>query len=93
MTTKPDLKIIIIDSIKYVECDKVMDMAPIYSKGAKNTRGLVKIKKIPEDMFTYAKKNKNNKWELSDGKSMKFDKIFLKKEFVDKIPEINKKKR
>jgi hypothetical protein len=91
MTAKPTIETVEIDSMDFVEGDKILKLAPIYSKGAKNTRGLVKLKKISEDMFIYAKKDKSAKWIKSDGKSSKFDKVLLKREFADTIPELNKK--
>jgi len=87
-----DLKTIKINKINYVECDKVLELAPIYSKGSKNTRSLVRDKKIDADMYIYAKKNGENKWIVSDGKSIKFDKVLLKQSFIETIPELNRKK-
>ena len=37
-----------------------------------------------------ARQNKENKkWKISEGKSIKFDKVFLKKDYLDNIPELN----
>lgn len=82
--------IIRFNQIEYVECELVMDNAPIYTKGVRNTRSLIKNKKISVDMYIFAKKNENNKWIKSDGKSIKFDKILLKKDYLINIPELNK---
>ena len=54
---------------------------------SKNGRELIKNKKIKD--FIYARL-KDNKWSITDGKSYKYDKILIKKLFVDTIKEINK---
>ncbi len=36
------LRDIVIDAVEYVSCDDVMKMAPVYAKGYRNTRELVK---------------------------------------------------
>ena len=78
-----------IKKCKYVSCDDIMKNAPVYSKGSRNTRTLIKKKDIEDDMFIYARLNDKGKWKKSDGKSIKFDKIFLKYDFLKTIPEIS----
>jgi hypothetical protein len=75
---------------KYIQADKILELAPIYSKGNKNTRSLIRSKNITDDMYLFAKKNEDGKWKRSDGKSAKFDKVFIKKEFLKNIPELNR---
>jgi hypothetical protein len=71
----------------YVCVDYIYNNAPIYSKTCRNGRDLIKKKEIKD--FIYFRL-KDGKWTLSDGKSMKCDKIFIKKDFINSIPELNK---
>lgn len=86
-----DLNIIDIDGIDYVSCDKVMELAPLFSKKSINSRNLVKNKFIPDDMYTFARSSDNKRWVKSDGISVKHDKILLKYEYLKNIPEIYEK--
>ena len=52
------MKTIKFDKIKYVSCDIILQDAPIYSKGCRNTRNIIKNKNIPEDEYLYARYNK-----------------------------------
>ena len=83
------MKTITFKSTKYVLLDDVMRNAPIYAKGSRNTRTLIKKKKIPDTDYLYAKLNENKKWSIVDGKSIKFDKLFVKKDYLINIPELN----
>lgn len=74
---------------KYILCDDVMKQAPIYSKGARNTRSLIKNKNINEDMYLFFKQKEDGKWTIADGKSIKYDKVFLKKDILNSIPELS----
>ncbi len=56
-----DITTIKIDKGEYVECTKVQEKAPIFSKGSKSTRMLIKNKKISEDMFVFARQNEKGK--------------------------------
>ncbi len=80
------LRDIVIDAVEYVSCDDVMKMAPVYAKGYRNTRELVKKKGIACDTFVYAREC-NGKWALSDNKSIRHDKVLLKKSYLVNIPE------
>ena len=83
-----DLTTIKFKSGEYVQCADVMEKAPIYSKGSRNTRTLIKKKEIPENMIMYAKQNEEGKWIKTTGESIKFDKVLLKKEYLINIPEL-----
>ena len=85
-----NFSIIKFSGIEYVNCDLILNDAPIYAKGSRNTRSLIKNKNIPKEQYIFAKKNDDNKWIKSDGKSIKWDKILLKKEYLINIPELNK---
>ena len=79
-----------IDNIEYVLSDYILKNAPIYSKGSRSTRDLMKRKKISENDYVYMK-IKDDKYIKSNGKSNR-DKIFVKKSIIDIIPELNNKK-
>lgn len=79
-----------IDNIEYVLSDYILKNAPIYSKGSRSTRDLMKRKKISENDYVYMK-IKDDKYTKSNGKSNR-DKIFVKKSIIDIIPELNNKK-
>jgi len=61
--------------------------------GVRSTRSLVKNKKIPESDFVYARL-KSGEWIINkeEKKSAKYDKIFIKKSVITKIPEIQNSK-
>ena len=82
------MNIITIKKIEYVECSHVFKIAPIFSKGSRSTRSLIKNKKIPENMYIFAKQNKEGNWIKTEGASIKIDKILLKKEYLENIPEL-----
>lgn len=71
---------------EYISVDYVFNNAPIYSKTCRGPRDLIRKKNIND--FIYLRQ-REGKWILSDGKSMKFDKIFIKKDIINNIPELN----
>jgi hypothetical protein len=80
------MEVISYNNIEYICVDYVYNNAPIYSKTCKNGRDLIKKKDIKD--FIYLRL-KDNVWVVSNGKSMKYDKIFIKKDFINSIPELN----
>jgi hypothetical protein len=72
----------------YVSGDYVLVNAPVYSKGCRSSRDLIKKKNIESNKYLFARL-KNNDWVITDGKSPKFDKVFILKSFVKTIPELN----
>ncbi len=72
----------------YILGDHILEKAPIYSKGARGSRDLIKKKKINETDYIFARLN-GNEWTITDGKSAKFDKVFFLKKFIKGIPELN----
>jgi hypothetical protein len=74
---------------KYILGDIVIKDAPIYSKGCRSVRDLIKKKEIDKNKFIFARQIDGN-WVISDGRSVKFDKVFFIQEFIDSIPELNK---
>jgi hypothetical protein len=77
-----------INNKRYISVDDIFDKAPIYCKGSRNGRELVKNKELTSSDFIFAKKS-DDEWIASEGKSVKYDKVFLKKKLVDKLDEIN----
>jgi hypothetical protein len=73
----------------YYSSDDLFIHCPIYCKGSKNSRELVRNKNITD--FKYLRQ-KDSKWCVSDGKSVKFDKIFIKENIINLIPELNNDK-
>ncbi len=73
----------------YIEGGYILDNAPIYSKGCRSSRDIIKKKNIVSDKYIFARLKDNN-WTITDGKSVKFDKVFFKKSFVNSIPELKK---
>jgi len=82
---------ITIENKKYIIGDIVLTEAPIYSKGSRSVRDLIKKKGIENNKFIYVRKV-GDKLVISDGKSAKMDKVFFLEEFVNSIPEIKKEK-
>jgi len=80
-----------INNIEYVLSDYILKNAPIYSKGARSSRDLMRRKKISKNDFIFMKL-KDDKYIKSNGKSIKLDKLFVKKSIIDNIPELNNEK-
>lgn len=80
------MEIIMIRNNEYILVENIFNKAPVYCKESRNGRELIKNKKITD--YIYAK-IKEGVWIQSDGKSYKYDKILLKKSFVETIKEIN----
>ncbi len=87
-----DIQTVTIGEISYINCDLILTAAPIYSKGARTSRALVKNKKIPENMYVYARPNEKNELTQTDGRSKKVDKIFLNKDYIVNISELRQQK-
>ena len=84
------MELIIIDNINYILGDYILLNAPIYSKGCRSSRDLVRTKKIDAFKFSYVRKI-NDSWIKSDGKSVKFDKVIINADIIKTIPELNNK--
>ena len=74
-----------INNTEYILSDDLLNKAPVYSKNCRNGRDIIKKYNIQDCIYS---KLVENKWILSDGKSKKYDKIFIKKSFTDTIPEL-----
>ena len=84
------MEIITIDNNNYILGDYILINAPIYSKGCRSSRDLVRTKKIEASKFIYVKKV-NDIWIKTEGKSVKFDKVIIKEDIIKPIPELNNK--
>ncbi len=78
---------IIHNDIEYIQADYLLEHAPIYTKGCRGTRAIIKNKNIDEKNYIFMKLV-NDQWILTNGSSNKFDKVFLKKSFIDMITEL-----
>ena len=83
------MEIITIDNINYISGDYILSNAPIYCKGYRSSRDLIRQKKIDPSKYIYARYF-NNTWIKTEGKSVKFDKVIIKEEIIKTIPELNK---
>jgi hypothetical protein len=72
----------------YINMDYLLINAPIYSKGCRSSRGIIKKKNIEDNKYIYARE-KNNEWIITNGNSSKVDKIFIIKSIIENIPELN----
>ena len=74
-----------INAQQYILSDDLFVNAPIYCQGCRSGRELVRKKNIVDWVFA---KLVDGAWVVSDGKSRKCDKVFVKKTFYDTVPEI-----
>jgi len=80
---------ITINAQQYVSSDDLFENAPVYCQGTRSGRELIRKKNIVD--YVYAKPVDGG-WDVSDGKSRKYDKVFFKKSFYDAIPEVTDEK-
>lgn len=78
----------IIDEEEYHYGDDILKYAPVYCCRARTSRELIRKKNINIGDYIYAKQIKNS-WAVSDGKSCKFDKVFIKKDYLKDVKELN----
>lgn len=74
-----------INDIEYIQGDYVLKNAHLYSKTCRSSRDLIKKRDIKDFIFA---KETNGKWSETSGKSIRFDKVLIKKSFVDNISEL-----
>lgn len=72
---------ICLKKINYIPAQEVIDNCPVWCKGVRSGRDLIKKKDIVEGDFIYAKLI-DGEWVKSDGNSMKFDKVFIKEQYL-----------
>ena len=74
----------------YINGEYVLLNALIYSKGCRSSRDLIKRKNVNNADYIYARL-KDNEWIITDGKSVKYDKVFFSELFIKTISELNNK--
>lgn len=80
-----------VGKLNYYLVSDIMKQTPIFSKGCRNPNEFIKKKNISKDilqknyMFV---KDVNGTWIESDGNSKKFDKLVIRKKYVDENEEI-----
>jgi hypothetical protein len=80
------MEVITINNIEYYKGDDLLTHAPIFCKKSRTARELIKHKNIENTIYA---KYVNDEWIQTDGKSKKFDKIFIPKSYCVSIPELN----
>jgi hypothetical protein len=78
------MEAITINNKKYTLSDDIIEATPIWCKGVRNGRELVKKKKIEEKHFVYAR-YVNEEWVQNEGKSAKYDKVLIRNICLNKI--------
>ena len=81
------MEIITIDNIEYYKYGDVKIQCPIYNKNCRTGTEFIKKYKINDHI--YARKI-DDVWKKSIVISYKYDKVLLKKSYVDELPEIKK---
>jgi hypothetical protein len=81
------MKVVNIKDEQYVMVDDIITGAPIFTKGIDNGRKLVKKRNIDKDNYIFARL-KNNRWVMTDGKSLKYDIVLIKKQYIKHIDEL-----
>src|SRR6056297_2224652 len=66
----------------YYLADDIMVNRPSFFKGCKNSRSITNRNVIPENKYIFAR-SIDDKWKKSDGKSKKFDKLFISMKWFD----------
>lgn len=85
--------IIVIKNKEYFKADDVLKNAPVFCKGCRNGRELIKKKNIKDADFTYAIES-NNKWKVVDGSNKKLHKLLIQKDWIiENVDEYNEDKR
>src|SRR6056297_683396 len=66
----------------YYLADDIMSNRPSFFKGCKNSRSITNRNVIPENKYIFAR-SIDDEWKKSDGKSKKFDKLFISMKWFD----------
>nr|WBF70252.1 hypothetical protein [Megavirus caiporensis] len=72
-----------INKINYYQADDMIKQKIKICKGSPNGRRLIDNINIPEENYIYASKQ-TGKWIISNGKSRKFDKVFVSASWLEK---------
>jgi hypothetical protein len=82
------MEIIKLNNNEYVQADYILSKALVYSKGIRTGKELIKKHNIDNTNYIFGRKNKDNLWIQTEGKSLKFDKVLFLLNFVNTINEI-----
>jgi hypothetical protein len=82
------MEIINLNNNEYVEADYILSKALVYSKGVRTGKELIKKYNIDNTNYIFGRKNKDNQWIQTEGKSLKFDKVLFLLNFVNTINEM-----
>jgi hypothetical protein len=82
------MEIIKLNNNEYVQADYILSKALVYSKGIRTGKELIKKHNIDNTNYIFGRKNKENQWIQTEGKSLKFDKVLFLLNFVNTINEI-----
>ena len=75
-----------LDKKHYILSDDIITSCPIWCKGVRNGRELVKKKNIDITHFIYARLI-DNAWIVNEGMSVKYDKVLIRKAYLEKREE------
>ena len=67
----------------------IIKNAPLYLKGVRNGREMIKKQQIEHPDFIYARLNDDDKWLESNGKSIKLDKIMIRRQYIKNNEKLN----
>ena len=82
--------IIFDDNTEYYLADDLFKIAKIFCKGSRNPRQLIEKNNISKKDYIFSRII-DDEWNVTDGKSKKFDKVLISKKYAEKnIPEFSK---
>lgn len=83
------------DEKKYYRYDDVVAKYPTLKKGCRNKAAFIKKHGLEKKHYLYARLDKKGVWQVSEGNSYRFDKLFLRKVHVDNhmVEEIEETKK
>jgi len=81
------MNIIRLNNKNYVLGDDLLNMAPVFTKGCRSSRDIIKRKNIDTKYYVYARE-KDKVWQINDGKSAKLDKVLIRYIYAKAINEL-----
>lgn len=73
--------------IEFVDCDKVIELAPKFCDGVSNSYKFIKRNKLRKRMYVFARQDNEGNWCKTDGLGH-LDKVLLNYDYLVNIPEI-----
>lgn len=78
------------ENTTYILSDYILQNAPVFCKGCRSSRDLLRRKNITQDKYIFVRKNKKtHEMTISDGSSPKVDRVFIVESYLQEIPELN----